>query len=87
MFSAIVNGPGDEPVFRIDRLITAFGFGDRVAGGFHLAAPLVQGGVVAAWAIYFRGGWSLEAAEAVCAFCRSKARLGRTLPVVEVTAG
>jgi hypothetical protein len=27
------------------------------------------------------------ATEAVCAFCRSKARLHRTLPVVKVTAG
>jgi tRNA(Ile)-lysidine synthase TilS/MesJ len=27
------------------------------------------------------------AEEPVCAFCRSKARLAKTLPVVEVTAG
>ena len=53
-FPRVLQSAGDEPVFRIDRLITAFGFGDRVAGGFHLAAPLLQGGVVAVFELLGR---------------------------------
>jgi recombinational DNA repair protein RecR len=62
-----------------------FGYLDR-------AAELLRVADVAELAECARCGMTTQAPEdpaeaPVCAFCRSKARLGRTLPVVEVTAG
>jgi uncharacterized protein (TIGR00269 family) len=62
-----------------------FGYLDR-------AAALLKVADVADLAECARCGMTTQApedpaAEAVCAFCRSKARLVRSLPVVEVSAG
>ncbi len=46
-FPGLFQAAGDEPVFRIDGLVAALRRGRVVAGGFDLAAPLGQGGVVA----------------------------------------
>jgi hypothetical protein len=62
-----------------------FGYLDR-------AAALLKVADVADLAECARCGMTTQApedpaAEAVCAFCRSKARLVKTLPVVEVSTG
>ena len=70
-FPLVLQSAGDEPVLGVDRPVTAFGSGRRVAGGFHLAAPLRQGGVVAVFELLGGGQAGLRAAGA------SAARNGR----------
>ena len=44
---AFSQAAGDQPVFRVDRLVAAFGPGGLVAGLLDLAPVLLQGCVVA----------------------------------------
>jgi len=41
------QAPGDQPVFRVDSPVPAFGSASLVAGLFDLASPLGQRGIVA----------------------------------------
>src|SRR5262249_38326880 len=50
----VLQSAGDEPVLRVDRPVAAFGLDRGVAGGVHLAAPLLQGGVVAVFELLGR---------------------------------